>query len=71
MPSLPDAMVRLPSPFVSLLDARILRQAQILLMGVVLAPGRRTESSALYAPGLPARGDFARYHHGLSHVLLE
>ena len=71
MPSLPDAMVLLLSPFASLLDARILCQVQILLMGVVLAPGRGTVSSALYALGLPARGDFARYHHDLSRVLLE
>ena len=52
MPSLPDAMVPLLSPFASLFDARTWRKVQSLLMGVVLAPGRRTVTSALYALGL-------------------
>ena len=38
MPSLPDAMVPLLSPFASLFDARTWRKVQILLTGVVLAP---------------------------------
>ena len=39
---------------------------QILLTGVILAPGRRTVTSALYTLGLQAEGDWARYHHVLS-----
>ena len=66
MPSLPDAMVPLLSPFASLFDARTWRKVQILLTGVVLAPGRRTVSLALYALGLQEGGDWARYHHVLS-----
>ncbi len=66
MPSLPDAIVPLLSPFASLFDARTWRKAQILLTGVILAPGRRTVSTALYALGLQARGDFALFHHVLS-----
>ena len=42
MPSLPDAIVPLLSPFASLFDARTWRKAQRLLIGAVLAPGRRT-----------------------------
>ena len=66
MPSLPDAIVLLLAPFASLFDTRTWRKVQILLMGVVLAPGRRTVTSALYALGLQEGGDWARYHHVLS-----
>ena len=66
MPSLPDPIVSLLSPFASLFDARTWRKVQILLTGVILAPGRRTVTSALYALGLQAEGDWARYHHVLS-----
>ena len=66
MPSLPPAIVPLLSPFASLFDARTWRKAQILLTGVILAPGRRTVSTALYALGLQEKGDFALYHHVLS-----
>ncbi len=66
MPSLPPAIVPLLSPFASLFDIRTWRKVQILLTGVTLAPGRRTVSTALYALGLQARGDFALYHHVLS-----
>ena len=66
MPSLPDAIVPLLSPFASLFDARTWRKVQILLTGVILAPGRRTVTSTLYALGLQEEGDWARYHHVLS-----
>ena len=35
-------------------------------MGVILASGQCTVSSALYALGLQAKGEWARYHHVLS-----
>ncbi|MCE2468158.1 MAG: hypothetical protein J4G06_09080, partial [Caldilineaceae bacterium] len=63
---LPPAIVPLLSPFASLFDARIWRKAQILSTGVILAPGRRTVSTALYALGLQGRGDVALFHHVLS-----
>ena len=66
MPSLPDAIVPLLSPFASLFDIRTWRKVQILLTGVILAPGRRTVSTALYVLGLQERGDFALFHHVLS-----
>ncbi len=47
MPSLPPAMVPLLSPCASLFDARTWRKAQILRTRVMLAPGRRTVSTAL------------------------
>ena len=47
MPSLPDAIVPLLSPFTSQFDARIWRKAQRLLIGAVLVPGRRTLCACL------------------------
>ena len=66
MPSLPPAIVPLLSPFASLFDARTWRKVPILLAGVILTPGRRTVSTALYVLGLQGRGDFALFHHVLS-----
>ncbi len=66
MPSLPDPIISLQSSFASLFDARTWRKVQILLTGVILAPGRRTVTSALYALGLQAEGDWTRYPHVLS-----
>jgi len=66
MSSRPPAIVSLLSPFASLFDVRTWRKVQILLMGVILALGRRTVSTALYVLGLQGRGDFALYHHVLN-----
>ena len=49
-----------------LFDTRTWRKVPILLTGVILAPGRRTVSTALYVLGLQGRGDFALFHHVLS-----
>jgi hypothetical protein len=38
----------------------------VLLMGTVLAPGKRTVSSALKAMGLDQHNQFHRYHRVLS-----
>ena len=66
MPSLPDAIVPLLSPFASLFDARTWRKAQQLLMGAVLAPGRRTVCACLRVLGRQAEPDFALYHQVLN-----
>ena len=66
MSGLPDAIVPLLSSFASLFDARTWRKVQILLTGVILAPGRCTVFSARYALGLQEGGDWACYHHVLS-----
>ena len=58
MPSLPDAIVPLLSPFASLFDARTWRKAQRLLIGAVPAPGRRTVCACLRVLGRQAEPDF-------------
>ncbi len=61
-------MIRLLAPFVPLFSKSVWQNAQILLMGAILAPGRRTVSSALRAMGLDQEKRFHRYHRVLSHA---
>ncbi len=59
-------MIRLLAPFASLFSKRVWQNAQLLLVGAILAPGRRTVSSALRAMGLDQYKRFHRYHRVLS-----
>jgi hypothetical protein len=42
MHTLPTAMVQLLAPFTLLFSERVWRHAQVLLVGTILAPGKRT-----------------------------
>ena len=66
MPTLPEVMVTLLLPFDPLFDPRTWRKAQLLTVGAILSPGKRTVSSALNIPGVGQRGDFATFHHVLN-----
>ena len=66
MRTLPTMMIRLLAPFAPLFSRRVWQNAQVLLMGAILAPGRRTVSSALRAMGLDQYKRFHRYHQVLS-----
>jgi hypothetical protein len=66
MRTLPTPMIRLLAPFAPLFSKRVWQNAQVLLMGAILAPGRRTVSSALRAMGLDQHKRFHRYHRVLS-----
>ena len=59
-------MVQVLAPFAPLSSKRLWQNAQVLLMGAILAPGRRTVSSALRAMGLDRHERFHRYHRVLS-----
>ncbi len=59
-------MVQALAPFVPLFSERVFRHARVLLIGAILAPGRRTVSSALRAMGLDREKRFHRYHRVLS-----
>jgi hypothetical protein len=59
-------MIRVLAPFAPLFSERVWRHAQVLLAGGILAPGRRTVSSALRAMGLDQDKRFHRYHRVLS-----
>jgi hypothetical protein len=68
MRTLPTEMVRVLAPFAPLFSKRVWQNARIILMGAILAPGRRTVSSALRAMGLDQEKRFHRYHRLLSHA---
>jgi hypothetical protein len=64
--TLPTRMIRVLVPFAPLFSKRVWQHAQLLLMGAILAPGRRTVGSALRAIGLDQQKRFHRYHRVLS-----
>src|SRR5215204_1903192 len=66
MRTLPTVMIRLLAPFEPLFSRRVWQNVQVLLIGAILAPGRRTVSSALRAMGLDQHKQFHRYHRVLS-----
>jgi len=59
-------MVQVLAPFAPLFSKRVWHHAQLLLVGAILAPGRRTVGSALRAMGLDQYKRFHRYHRVLS-----
>ena len=68
-----DAMSRLPKDIISVLShvapifsARVWPQAQTLLLGALLAPGKRTVSAVLEVMGLGAQPQFQTYHRLLN-----
>ena len=66
MRTLPTTMIRVLAPFAPLFSKCVWQHAQVLLAGTVLAPGKRTVSSALRAMGLDQEKRFHRYHRVLS-----
>jgi DDE superfamily endonuclease len=64
--TLPTAMIQVLAPFAPLFSERVCQHAKVLLAGTVLAPGRRTVSSALRAMGVQQESRFHRYHRVLS-----
>src|SRR5215212_9351675 len=66
MRTLPPEMVQALAPFAPLFSKRVWQHAQLLLVGAILAPGKRTVASALRAMGLDREKRFHRYHRVLS-----
>jgi hypothetical protein len=64
--SLPPLFVALFRPFAPLFSDRVWRHAQVLLLGAILAPGRRTVTSCLRIVGLGGESRFVNYHRVLS-----
>jgi hypothetical protein len=51
MRTLPTEMICVLSPFAPLFSKRVFQHVQVRFMGAILAPGKRTVSSALKAMG--------------------
>ena len=66
MLTLPEAIISILAPFATLFQSRTWIKAQVLLVGAVLSPGKRTVTSALRVMGLSDDKSFARYHQVLN-----
>jgi DDE superfamily endonuclease len=69
MRTLPATMIRVLAPFALVFSERVWQHVQVLLAGAILAPGKRTVSSALRAMGLDQQKRFHRYHRVLSRAV--
>jgi len=66
MLTLPAAIIPILTPFATLFQRRTWMKAQVLLMGVILTPGKRTVTAALRVMGLSHDGTFGKYHQVLN-----
>ena len=69
MLTLPDAIISVLQPFSTLFRDRTWSKAQLLLVGAIFAPRRRTITSALRVMGLSDDAGFAKYHHVLNRAI--
>ena len=66
MPTLPLAMLQAVEPFVPLFSRRVWPRVLVLVVGTLLAPGKRTVTAALRVMGLAQAPRFERYHRVLN-----
>jgi len=59
-------MIVLLAPFAQLVSERVWLHAQVLVVGAILAPGKRTVTSALRVLGLALEQHFTNYHRVLN-----
>jgi hypothetical protein len=69
MLTLPETYCTLISEFALVFSKRVWRHAQVLLIGAILAPGKRTVTSALRVMGLSDEEHFQNYHRVLSRAV--
>jgi hypothetical protein len=66
MLTLPAVFIDLLAPFMPVFRSQTWTKAQLLLVGAVLSPGKRTVTAALRVLGLGQEIGFAKYHHVLN-----
>jgi hypothetical protein len=69
MPTLPKAYVSLIQAFAPFFSHCIWQHAQVLLLGAILAPGRRTVTAVLRIMGLCEERQFQTYHRVLNRAV--
>jgi hypothetical protein len=69
MLSLPEDMFALLAPFAPLCSRRVWRDVPVLVVGAIVAPGRRMVSTVLRAVGLAQPRRFQNYHRVLSRAV--
>ena len=66
MLSIPVTLTRLIVKFVPLFSKRVWEHAQVLVVGALLAPGKRTVTAVLRVMGLSQERQFQKYHRVLN-----
>jgi len=66
MPQYPSEFLTIILPYAHLFCKRVFVHAQLLVVGAILAPGKRTVSSVLRIMGLCQEKAFHKYHRVLS-----
>src|SRR5690242_13874406 len=66
MHSVPVALMRLIVKFAPLFSKRVLEHVQVLVVGALLVPGKRTVSAVLRVMGLSQEPQFQQYHRVLN-----
>jgi hypothetical protein len=69
MRNLPRAIIQVLRPFELLFSERVWQWAKILLIGAILAPGKRTVTAALRVMGLSNDAQFQNYHRVLNRAV--
>lgn len=69
MPILPSEFASIILAFAPLFFNGVWLRAQVLLLGAILAPGKRTVSSALWVMGLSGERHFQNYHRVLNRTV--
>jgi len=69
MPNLPIEMIVLMQPFTPVFTERTWDWVQVLVVGAILAPGKRTVTSVLWVLGMSDESQFQRYHRVLNRAV--
>jgi DDE superfamily endonuclease len=69
MPTLPAEYIMILKVFASVFSKRVWLQAQVLLLGAILAPGQRTVTAVLRVMGLSMEKHFQNYHRVLNRAV--
>lgn len=66
---LPSAIIQVMAAFAPLFSARVFSHAQVLMIGAILAPGKRTISSILRIMGLSQARTYVNYHRVMNRAV--
>ena len=69
MHPLPEGIITILTAFAPLFSDRVWQHAQVLLIGAILTPGKRTVSSVLCVMGLSKANHFVNYHRVLNRAV--
>ena len=69
MLSIPRSLEKLISPFACLFTIATWKKMQVLLVGAILSPKKRTVTAALRVMGRADQNDFAKYHQVLNRAV--